>query len=92
MGHTAGEMVSWINNFMQEESEDILCRQFIISGGIRDFLDGYYWMNKIRSTICLWTGQWFPQICSRKPGGPGCNISVSQIRGLQLAHTFLKVK
>jgi isopentenyl-diphosphate delta-isomerase len=91
LGHTAGEMVGWINSFMQEESDEILCRQFIISGGIRDFLDGYYWMNKIGAPSVYGQASGFLKYAAESQEALDQYI-LSQIRGLQLAHTFLKVK
>lgn len=41
IGHTAPEMLDIINKSVQSE-QGIQCRQLIISGGIRSFLDGYY--------------------------------------------------
>jgi isopentenyl-diphosphate delta-isomerase len=91
LGHTAGEMVGWINSLMQEESDEILCRQFIISGGIRDFLDGYYWMNKIGAPSVYGQASGFLKYAAESQEALDQYI-LSQIRGLQLAHTFLKVK
>ena len=47
VGHTAGEMVDMVNHIFDTEPE-ILCRQVIISGGIKTFLDGYYLVKKSR--------------------------------------------
>lgn len=41
VGHTAEEMVRMINSLL-DEGFNPACRQLIISGGIRSFLDGYY--------------------------------------------------
>jgi isopentenyl-diphosphate delta-isomerase len=47
IGHSAEEMVDFINRIKQEEKDKVLCRNFIISGGIKNFLDGYYLMKKL---------------------------------------------
>jgi len=47
VGHTAGEMVDMVNHIFDTEQE-ILCRQVIISGGIKTFLDGYHLVKKSR--------------------------------------------
>jgi isopentenyl-diphosphate Delta-isomerase len=47
VGHTAGEMVDLANHIYDTEPE-ILCRQLIISGGIKTFLDGFYLVKKSR--------------------------------------------
>ena len=47
VGHTAEEMLDLANHIFDTETE-ILCRQIIISGGIKTFLDGYYLVKKSR--------------------------------------------
>lgn len=47
VGHTADDMVGFVNRVVQEES-DLLCREIIISGGVTSFLDGFYYMEKLR--------------------------------------------
>jgi isopentenyl-diphosphate delta-isomerase len=47
VGHTAEEMVDMVNHILETEPE-ILCRQLIISGGIKTFLDGFYLVKKSR--------------------------------------------
>ena len=39
MGHTAEEMVSWVNAAL-EDGRGVRCRDFIVSGGVRDALSG----------------------------------------------------
>lgn len=41
-GHSAEEMVRFANQLSSELGEKALCKQVIISGGVRSFLDGYY--------------------------------------------------
>lgn len=46
IGHTCEEMLEVINEFHSNHSAEIRCRQIIFSGGIKGFLDGYYFMKK----------------------------------------------
>jgi len=49
IGHTADEMIGFINDIMESSPKnEILCREMIISGGVRDYLDGYYLRNKLK--------------------------------------------
>jgi isopentenyl-diphosphate delta-isomerase len=41
VGHTAEEMVSFVNIILKEE-KDILCNEFIISGGVQNALHGHH--------------------------------------------------
>lgn len=41
VGHTADEMVTYVNKILKEE-KDILCNEFIISGGVQNALHGHH--------------------------------------------------
>jgi isopentenyl-diphosphate delta-isomerase len=47
IGETAPQMVEYINNWV-DKGMPVQCRQIIISGGIRNFMDGYYLLRKCR--------------------------------------------
>jgi isopentenyl-diphosphate delta-isomerase len=91
VGHAVGEMVSWINQMIDDNNDDLLCREFIISGGVRDFLDGYYWMNKLHASAVYGQASGFLKYASVSQEALDAYVE-SQIRGLQLARTYLKVK
>jgi isopentenyl-diphosphate Delta-isomerase len=91
LGHTAGEMISWINTIALDDSAAIRCRQIIISGGIRDFLDGYYWMKKLNMPSIYGQASGFLKYAAESQEALDQYI-INQIRGLQLAHTYLKAK
>jgi len=42
VGHSAEDMTMMVNHLLQELGDKALCSQVIISGGISNFLDGYY--------------------------------------------------
>lgn len=42
VGHTAEEMVKYVNNILAKKSDSIKCNNFIISGGIQTALQGYH--------------------------------------------------
>ncbi len=50
VGHTADEMVSFVNSILAENrngvDKEFPCKNVIISGGIKTFLDGYYLIKK----------------------------------------------
>jgi isopentenyl-diphosphate delta-isomerase len=46
VGHTPKEMIKFIND-IGEESE-IKCRDFIISGGVKNYLDGFYYNHLLK--------------------------------------------
>jgi isopentenyl-diphosphate delta-isomerase len=49
IGHSAKEMVENTNLLLTELGESALCNQFIVSGGVRNFLDGYFLTKKLYS-------------------------------------------
>ncbi|MBL0026461.1 MAG: type 2 isopentenyl-diphosphate Delta-isomerase [Saprospiraceae bacterium] len=48
VGHSAEEMVRFVNQIISENQNQLQCREIIISGGIYDFLDGYYLTQKLQ--------------------------------------------
>ena len=91
LGHSIGEMVSFINEIVSRNGEKIVCKEFILSGGLRNFLDGYYWMDKINTSAIYGQASGFLKYANESQEALD-NYILSQIEGLQLAHTYLKVK
>jgi len=47
IGHTADEMMDFTNKLKLELDNKLKCNNIIISGGIKSFLDGFYYTEKI---------------------------------------------
>jgi isopentenyl-diphosphate delta-isomerase len=90
VGHTANEMIDWINMFSVNPSS-IQCRQFIISGGIKDFLDGYYFRQKLNWPSVYGMASQFLKYANESQEALD-EFIYRQIRGLQLAHAYLQIK
>ena len=91
IGHSLEEMISWINMMTVEKDAEIKCRQIIVSGGIKDFLDGYYWIQKL--TLPSVYGQASAFLKYARESQEALDIYITkQIEGLQLARTYLKVR
>jgi len=91
VGHSAEEMVTMTNQIINELGDDLQCKQVIISGGIQNFLDGYYLINKL-ALSCV-----YGQASSFLKHAQGTYEELykyvdSQIQGLELANALLKVK
>lgn len=90
LGHTCTEMLEWINEFKSEIPDLIKCKNVIFSGGIKNYLDGYYHIQK--STM--------PSLYAQASGFLKYAMDYDelekylnlQIEGYKLAHTFLRVK
>ena len=47
IGHTAEEMSDWVNDYIEHHNDKIKTKHIIVSGGIKNFMDGYYYTQKI---------------------------------------------
>ncbi len=89
LGHTADEMVSMINHLKNNSSSTI--PDLIISGGVKDFLDGYYLISKCEAHAVY--GQASSFLKHAMGSYEELQIHVkAQIEGLRLAHTMLSVR
>lgn len=91
IGHNAEEMVHFVNELNEELGNQVLCKQFIISGGVKNFLEGYYLLKKLKapavygqaSTLLKYADQSYEALE---------RFLYYQIEGLKLANAFFKVK
>lgn len=91
LGHSAEEMVSMLNEAVNELGEKINCHQIIISGGISNFLDGYYLMSQCKLPAIY--GQATAFLKYANEGEEALNFYIEkQIEGLAFAKAFLKIK
>ncbi|MFN0276713.1 MAG: hypothetical protein ACKVPJ_13280 [Chitinophagales bacterium] len=49
IGHTAAEMTDFVLQLTYNGGENIHCREIIVSGGVKSFLDGYYFTKQIEN-------------------------------------------
>ncbi|MEO5906022.1 MAG: isopentenyl-diphosphate delta-isomerase [Saprospiraceae bacterium] len=91
IGHSIGEMISWINKMSMDQPGEIKCRQIIVSGGVKDFLDGYYWTKKLNLPSIYGQASAFLKFAKESQETLDAFIG-QQINGLQLANAYLKVK
>lgn len=90
IGHTAVEMVEMVNTILTD-SKKYACQNFIISGGVKSFLDGYYLTEKINANAIY--GQASALLKYAKDDYDLlCEYLELQIRGLAMAKSFLKVR
>lgn len=89
IGEDANSMLEYVNRIV--EQEDPVCKELIISGGIKTFLDGYYLVKKsnlpavygMASTFLKYAQEDYEQLR---------NFVHSQVRGLEMAYSFLTLK
>ena len=89
LGHTCDEMISHINAY-KNSGKEINCNKVIISGGIKNFLDGYYHMQRCSLPSIYAQASGFLKYAMDYPSlEKYCEI---QIEGLKMAKAFLKLK
>jgi len=91
IGHTAIEMIQYVNALRTQLNDKVRCKSFILSGGIKDFLDGYYLMHKLnfKSIYGQASGFLAP---ARKSYQALFDHVKAQVNGLQIAYTYLQVR
>ncbi len=91
VGHSAEEMVELTNNVKTELGDKMLCQQIIISGGVKDFLDGYYLINKINCQAIYGQASGFLKHAQGDYETLYQHVE-RQIEGLKLAKAYLTIK
>jgi isopentenyl-diphosphate delta-isomerase len=90
IGHSAIEMVHMANSIF-ESTADILCHETIISGGVTDYLDGYYLTQKLAKKAIYGQASAFLKHATEDYEKLQSHVE-SQIRGLQVAHQLLTIR
>lgn len=91
VGHTIYEMVDLLNDIIEELGEKRKCRLAIVSGGVQNFLDGYYCMQKLKMPAIY--AQASVLLKRALNGVEEVNAYIDiQRSGLEMAHQFLTIK
>lgn len=91
IGHHAAEMVGWATELCSGNQNQVHTRAFIVSGGIKNFLDGYYHVQSLPWKTLYAQASAFLKHAIRSEDEL-MKFTENQIRGLELAYTFLTVK
>ena len=91
VGHTAEEMVGFINEILIDLGDNVACKQYIISGGVKSFIDGYYLMTKLNTDSIYGQASGFLKHAVENIDELRA-YTESQIQGLALAQAYLRVK
>ncbi len=90
-GHSALEMTEYVNQIVNDQASQMLCKEVIISGGISDFLDGYYLTNKLQLSSIYGQASGFLKHAQGSYEALSEYVYM-QIEGFKLAKTMLKVR
>jgi len=91
LGHSAVEMMQFVNALKAELGDRCQTQHLIISGGIRDFLDGYYLLKKSPLPAVYGQASGFLKYAQGDYADLRSFVQ-SQLRGLELAEAFLRIK
>lgn len=91
VGHTAEEMVGFVNELKSTLGEKVQCNQVIISGGVKNFLDGYHLINKVNSNAIYGQASAFLKYAQADYETLHAYVE-TQVNGLALAQSFLGVR
>lgn len=90
IGHSAEEMVKYTNEILTELGESALCTQFIVSGGVKNFLDGFYLTKKLYANAIFGMASGL-LVYADKSYQDLDNFVAAQIEGLKIANAFLTI-
>lgn len=91
VGHTAQEMVGFTNEVLADLGDKALCKQVIISGGVKGFLDGHHHLEKINCNAVYGQASAFLKHATNTYEELEYFVQ-KQLQGLALAKAFLKVR
>lgn len=91
IGHTAQEMVGFANNILTHLGNKSHCKQVIVSGGVKSFLDGYHHIQSIKCNAVYGQASAFLKHATDSYEELEYYVQ-KQLQGLALAKAFLKVK
>lgn len=91
VGNNATHMIEIINQFATSDKEELRCKSLIISGGLQNFLDGYYYMQRSMLPSVYGQASSFLKY-AREDYGQLREFIQYQISGLELATAYLKLK
>jgi isopentenyl-diphosphate delta-isomerase len=91
IGHSPIEMLEHAKGLCTAAENKVHARAFIVSGGIQNFLDGYYYVQSLPWKTLYAQASAFLKHAMRSEDEL-MEFTAAQIKGLSLAYTFLTVK
>jgi len=89
IGEDVYSMLDYVNDLVAREAP--VCRELIISGGVKNFLDGYYLVQK--STLPAVYGMASTLLeHAREDYAKLRDFVHTQVRGLEMAHAYLTIR
>lgn len=90
VGVDAGDMLDAVNS-LTGIKKDILCKEVIVSGGIKSFLDGFYYVRKSKLPAVYGQASSFLKF-AREDYSSLQQYIQNQIKGLEMAYAYLQIR
>ncbi len=91
LGHCADEMMTHVNQLWDTYKTDFLCQSLIVSGGVKTFLDGYYFVKKSKMPAVYGQASAFLKRAIVSYDEAAQYVE-RQVEGLEMAEAFLTLK
>jgi isopentenyl-diphosphate delta-isomerase len=91
VGHDPDEMIDMVHYILDEHMGDVRCKQFIISGGVKDYLDGYFYNQRLRCNSIYGQAAGFLKHAHGSYDDLAYHID-QQVKGYQFAQSYLSIK
>lgn len=90
-GHTAFEMTDFVNAAIQKLGDKVQCKHIIVSGGIKNFADGFYCIQKLQMPAVY--GQAY-ELLKRASGSYADlrNYIQKSLEAYRMAEAYLRIK
>jgi len=91
LGHSAKEMVKFCNQIIRQKHIEIKCNHIIVSGGVKDFLDGYFLIKNVLHSSIYGQGSSMLRYATESEDALNSYIEM-QIDGFRMANALLVPK
>ena len=91
VGHNASEMLETANQLKKELGVNCKVKEIIVSGGVKDYLDGYYFVKKSNFKTVYGQASGFLKYARGTYEELRKHVA-AQIQGYNLAESFLRIK
>lgn len=90
LGHSAIEMVRFVNQILSDSS-NYPCQNFILSGGVKSFIDGYFLIQSINAKAIYGQASAFLKY-AKEDFDTLCEYIELQLKGLAMAKAYLSIQ
>lgn len=91
VGHDPDEMIDMVHGILGSHMDDVRCTEFIISGGVKNYLDGYYYNQRLQCNSIYGQAAGFLKHAHGAYDELAYYVD-QQVTGYQFAQSYLSIK